>query len=104
MAPRVGASLDTGSDFRKYGGQFPRLGGCLGWVAGGWLAGWISWAGWLAWLAGWLADFSMNYMRIFFYENKVAVQNHNFMILAKFFFTLAPVRCRWNEIGYPRGF
>ena len=47
----VGASLDLAPDLRRYGSQFPKLGGCLGWVAGvtGWLAGWI---GWLAWLAG----------------------------------------------------
>ena len=41
----VGASLDLAPDLRRYGSQFPRLGGCLGWVAGvtGWLAGWIGW-------------------------------------------------------------
>ena len=30
----VGASLDLAPDLRRYGSQFPRLGGCLGWDGG----------------------------------------------------------------------
>ena len=49
-------------------------------------------------------DFFPMYMRTFLYEDKVAVQSQKFAIVAEFCINLAPVRCRCNEIGYPRGF
>ena len=42
-------------------------------------------------------------MRTFLYEDKVAMQSQKFAMLAGFRLTLSPVRCQWNEIGYPCG-
>ena len=49
-------------------------------------------------------DFFMIYMRTFLYEDKVAVQSQKFTIFAEVCLNLSPVRCRWNQISYPRGF
>ena len=49
-------------------------------------------------------DFLKFICAIYFYENKVVVQNQNIVILPELCVNLAPERCRCNEIGYPRGF
>ena len=46
----------------------------------------------------------MIYMRTCVYEDKVAMQSQKFSILIELSFNRSPMGCRWNEIGYPRGF
>ena len=44
------------------------------------------------------------YVFYFLFENKVVVQSQKFQILAEVLLNLSAVRCRCNEIRYPRGF